>query len=374
MVTAAKKKPVTKPPAKKAGGRVKLNDNVVPISGRVKLNPVADAASTYFTSDKSESGLEFFSTGCVGLDEALGGGWVLGRVSNIVGDRSAGKTLLAIEAAANFKMTYPDGHIRYGESEAAFDEAYAEAMGMPIEAVEFNPEGKALKTVEEFFNDLRRVMRENKGKRILYILDSLDALSDDAEAKRDIDEGSYSMTKQKKLSELFRRAVQEIEESQLHLMIISQIRDKIGVTFGETKTRSGGKALDFYCTHILWLHEIGKIKKTIDKVERVTGINVKAKVKKNKVGLPFREFTYPVLFGYGIDDLMASCDWLVEVGKSERLADVDMSTAGYKVRVGNLRNKGGSEVRETREKLRAIIQKEWREIDRKFLPRAGKYS
>src|SRR5258708_4237909 len=107
---------------------------------------------TNFFAKRSED-LDFFSTGCTLLDCTIGGGWVLGRIGNVIGDRSTGKTLLAIEACANFVRTYPKGRMRYREAEAAFDRSYAEALGMPIDRVEFGDEDK-FRTVSDFFKDL----------------------------------------------------------------------------------------------------------------------------------------------------------------------------------------------------------------------------
>ncbi len=337
-------------------------------------------ANSYFATIGDKGGIEFFSSGCAGMDAALSGGWPLGRVSNIVGDKSSGKTLLAIEACANFAHTFRDGLIYYREAEAAFDESYAQALGLPVGRVEFTGKDYSdkkpwkMETVEDFYDDCVRVLDGAKGRPVLYILDSLDALSDDAEMKREIGEGSYGGSKPKKLGELFRRLVQRIEEGRLHLMVISQLRDKLNVTFGEKQTRSGGKALDFYASHIVWLAETGKIKQTKDKVERVTGVDVRARVKKNKVGLAFREFAYPILFGYGIDDLTANVEWLLEVGAGARLRDeLEISEGGYKVRLTNVRNKGGDEARELRAKLRAMLFAEWQKIEQKFLPQSSKY-
>ena len=339
----------------------------------------SNAASSYFATVGDKGGLRFISSGCCGMDAALGGGWALGRVSNIVGDRSSGKTLLAIEACANFALAYPDGDIDYRESEAAFDQAYAGALGMPVERISFSGKDFSAKklwkfeTVEDFYDDLNRELDRAKDRPLLYICDSLDALSADAEMAREIGAGSFGGDKPKKLGELFRRLTRRIEDQQCHLMVISQLRDKIGVTFGETKTRTGGRALDFYASHIVWLAEIGKIKRTIDKVERVVGVDVRARVKKNKVGLAHREFEYPILFGYGIDDMTAACAWLVEVGRGERLKEIEVSEAGYKTSIPNIRNKGGERALEVRVKLREIVFEEWRAIEEKFLPRASKY-
>jgi protein RecA len=322
-----------------------------------------------------KSGLKFVSAGSAVMNAVLGGGWVLGRVANIVGDRSSGKTLLAIEACANFHMTYPQGAIRYAESESAFDESYAEALGMPTSVVDFGHD-KPMRTVEDWYNDVVDFLdaRLKDGKPGLYILDSFDALSDDAEMGREIDKGSFGAQKAKKSGELFRKLVDRIEKLDVLLIVVSQIRDKLNVTFGETKTRSGGKALDFYASHIIWLAEIGKLKKTIGGVERIIGVNVKVNCKKNKVGLPFRQCAYPIIFGYGIDDLTANVEWLLEVGRDELLRDeVGMSKAGYKVRIANLRDKGGPETKEIRNKLNELVKREWQTIEQGFLPSSRKY-
>lgn len=326
--------------------------------------------ANYFAS-AAKHNLQFIGTGCRVLDHVFGGGYVLGRMANIVGDKSSGKTLLAIEACANFIRDYPKGHVRYAEAEAAFDKDYAEALGMPVKSVEF---AKNIFTVEDFFEDIEKVCKESsKNKPILYVLDSLDALSDRAEKDRKIDEGTYNLTKQKKLGELFRRKIQDIETSNICLIIISQIRDKIGVTFGETKMRAGGKAMDFYASQVVWLSEVQKLKKTIDKVDRVTGIQVRAKCKKNKIGLPFRECDFPLLFGYGVDDLTANVEWLIASNRADRLKELGLSVAGYKIRIHNVRNNGGTEMDLLRQALNKVVDEVWIEIETSFLPKSKKY-
>src|SRR5262252_7801779 len=91
----------------------------------------------YYNDDDD---VEFFSSGSKTLDLALGGGWAKPRVANIIGDKSTGKTLLCIEAAANFARQYPTGKIRYRETEGAFQKSYARALGMPIERIDFGKE------------------------------------------------------------------------------------------------------------------------------------------------------------------------------------------------------------------------------------------
>jgi len=324
----------------------------------------------YFASSENHN-LQFISSGCRILDNVLGGGYVLGRMANIVGDKSSGKTLLAIEASANFINRYKNGEVWYAEAEAAFDTEYAGALGMPLNKVKFRAK---IETVEDFFEDIELACKQStKNKPILYVLDSMDAISSRTEQAQKIEEGSYNLNKQKKLGELFRRKIKALEESHVGLIIISQIRDKIGVTFGETKMRTGGKSLDFYASQILWLSEIQKLKKTIDKVERVYGIQVKANCKKNKVGLPFRTCEFPLLFGFGIDDLTANVEWLIDSNKEHRLKELGLSKAGYKIRIHALRNEGGEEMQMLREALNIVVDEEWCNIETSFLPKSKKY-
>jgi len=348
----------------------KPSTTAAPRKRRAVLQDDGQATSTNYFATSAGKSHQFVTSGARLFDSILGGGYVLGRVVNLVGDKSTGKTLLAIEASANFARDYPTGKIRYAEAEAAFDQQYAESLGMPIEHVEF---AENIFTVEDFHADLKKHLKELNGKPGLYILDSLDALSDEAELKREIGDGSYGGTKPKKLGELFRRLVQDIEASNCLLIIISQIRDKLNVTFGETKTRSGGRSLDFYASQVIWLAEVEKLKKTIDKVDRIIGIKVRANCKKNKIGLPFRQCEFPLLFGYGIDDVTAGVEWLIEVNRSERLKELGLSEAGYKVRLTNLRNKGGDELRDLRRSLSVIIDEEWTRIETSFLPKSRKY-
>lgn len=378
---AAKKAPAKKRVAVKAPTRTAVAKAVTAVAspGRTRIvkddDPsIGQAASSYFANVAEKGDITFISSGAAIIDAILGGGYALGRITNIVGDKSAGKTLLAIEACANFHAKFPKDRIRYCESEAAFDEAYAEALGMPVDAVDFGDKDKPIRTVEDWSGDVEAFIDKCKGKRGLYILDSFDALSDDAEAKRDITENSFGASKAKKSGEMFRRLAARLEESKILLIVVSQLRDKIGVTFGEKQTRSGGRALDFYASQIVWLAEIGKLKRVINKIERVIGVKVKARVKKNKVGLPFRDCEYPILFGYGIDDITASVEWLITVGRAAMVRDsVDMSEAGYDLRIRKLRDRGGDDIREAREKLRVLVNREWQIIEQGFLPKARKY-
>jgi len=327
---------------------------------------------SYFSAGDSKTNIEFISTGCTILDEALGGGVAEGRVLNVVGDSSTGKTLLAMEIAANFALKHAEGLVRYAEAELAFDDDYAEAMGMDLSRVERNSGSRLVGTVEQWHDDLVDFMKRLKGRPGLYILDSLDAISDDDEVKAEFGEASYGGKKPKLISQLFRRTINDLHAANVTLMIVSQTRDKIGVTFGPTKTRSGGKALEFYSSQIVWLAHVGKMDKTIDGIKRVIGHEVRAKVSKNKCGLAHRTVDYPVLYGYGIDDMMAGVTWLIENKCDEALEELELTKAGAKTSVAAMRNKP-ERAREFRPKMRKIVRREWARIENLFLPKARKY-
>ena len=279
---------------------------------RVKLDepkpPKQALGGLYFHGPKKD--LRFISSGCTLLDLALGGGWARRRIANIVGDKAVGKSLLCIEMAANFAMEEPKAKIRYREAESAFDPAYAEALGFPLDKVDF---GDPVDTVEDVFEDLQKVIAGAKGPE-LYIVDSLDALSDRAEMDRNIDEGSYGTGKAKMMSQLLRRLVRELAEKDVTVVFVSQVRDNISVMIGKKTTRSGGRALDFYCSQVCFLTQLEKLKRTIKGVTRVTGTRVKATIEKNKIALPYREAEFQILFGHGIDDDAACRNFLKTVG------------------------------------------------------------
>jgi len=300
---------------------------------------LSSGGGLYFASPKEN--IPFFSSGCTLLDCVLGGGWAVGRVSNVVGDKSTGKTLLAMEGAANFLRQYPNGHVKYKECESAFDPLYAAALGIPMDKIDVEED---LNTIEDLFKDLDALIKaSDDDEPILYIIDSLDSLSDDAEMARAIGEGSYGTAKAKNLSEMFRRLVRKLRAKLIAVMIVSQVRDNIGVTFGKKTTRSGGKALDFYASQVIWLTYIKQLKRTVSKQERPVAVIIRAKCEKNKVGLPFRQCDFQLTFGYGVEDEMASLTFLEEIGKKPQ---------------GDLREQ---------------VIREWYRIEKTFLPERRKY-
>ena len=298
-------------------------------------------------------------------------------------------TLLAIEACANFHKSYPTGIIKYHEAEAAFDKDYAQALGLPTERISFIEDKEDPSTVEGFFNNLIEFMTKTSKDKIpgIYILDSLDALSSLDEKGRDIKEGSYGMAKAKKMSELFRRLVKDIEKTRVLLLIISQVRDKINISFGKKHDRAGGRALDFYASQVVWLSEVEKIKKSVKGIERVIGIGVKGKCNKNKVGLPYRECEFPVIFGFGVEDLIANLEWLqVVYGDTYVKELLDLIQKDFKLKLPAFFDKKILPIslivnfirsREENKEIAKVISEHtidvWQSIETQFLPKGKKY-
>jgi len=311
----------------------------------------------YFSSPKKN--IKFFSSGSTLLDLALGGGWAESRIANIIGTKSTGKTLLAIEAATNFAKKYPKGKIRYRESEAAFDLDYAKALGMPEDRVDFDVK---LDTVEDLFKDLNKIVDKGAHEE-LYIVDSLDALSDEAEMNRDFTEGSYGTGKAKAMSKMFRMLVSKMSDRKVTLIVISQIRDKIGVTYGKKVARSGGHAMDFYASQVVMLTELGKMTKTYSGIKRPIGIIIKAYVEKNKISLPFREAEFRIRFGYGLDDCESCLDWLA---LAKHLPDLGIKDV--KKHLNEMEAMDNQEYFAEERRIHDVVAKCWYTIETGFLP------
>lgn len=337
-------------------------------AARSKSKRVSGGA--YFPPDE----IKFIPSGCTLLDCVLGGGWVLGRVENVIGDTSSGKTLLAIEACANMVRNYSKGKVYYRESESAFDLSYAAQIGLPVGQVDFGPKGvkSRWRTIEAVFEDLKAVAEEHAKKNIpgLYVIDSLDALSSETALKRKATDNSFHLEKQKVLAHLFEQLISEFKAAQLTIMIISQVRDRIGFVVGEKHRRSGGHSLDFYSSHLLWLKHLKTLTATRHGEKRATGILVQANCKKNKIAAPHRKCVFPIRFGFGIDDIEASVEWLVDKGMvgyiglkkahvDDYLAETsELSDADYAKRCGDVR-------------LATI--KAWKEVEDWFVPPRRKY-
>lgn len=312
---------------------------------------------------------------------------------------SCGKTLLGIELCANFALKYTKEQcpIRFMDAEYAFDIPYAKTVGLPDNRVVV-PELK-IDTVEDWFIDLENfcdkvegiqrtrfklrkdgsqskdklVKLKGKSKAIagLYILDSLDAISDAKEMEDAFGRGTYGTAKPKQIGKLFRKLIRRMGSLNVTLFIISQTRDNINASFGEKHTRSGGKALDFYASQILWLANLGQCYETKNKVKRPTGVDIRAKCKKNKVGLPFRECDFRIRYAYGIDEFGSAMDWLESVGKLNSFKKMNKSQASEYLK--KLDGFSTEVINADRDLLNKAVDAAWWEIERSFLPMRRKY-
>ncbi len=320
--------------------------------------------------------LEFIPSGCTLLDCVLGGGWALGRIANIVGDKSTGKTLLAIEAAVNFATKFPKGKIWYREAEAAFDVDYAESLGLPTKRIDFGDKGIGThwSTIEDIFEDLEVQLEKVEKEKVeggLYIVDSLDALTSRAALKRDVDKGSFGLEKPKIMGQLFNQLVRRLKDAKMCVIFVSQVRDRIGVMFGDKHTRSGGKALDFYASQVLWLTQLGTISRTIGGVKRPTAIQIKAKAKKNKVGQPFRDCEFLIRFGFGVDDFTANMEWLETIGRLRELELTDKTVGAFMTATDKMPD---DEYKKRLEGVQGTVKQVWADVEKDFLPVRKKYS
>ena len=261
------------------------------------------------------------------IDLVVGGGqrfgYPSGKIVNIVGDKSSGKTFLACEiVAAAFHLYGKKLHWLYDDAESGFTFDTKALYGMEIIPVDEDERHKS-RTVEEFEgNYYTFIEKVNKAKAFgIYILDSLDGLSskeNQARAKKRIaafksgtkdEKGTYAMEAAKFLSQDFFKNITDVtEQNNVLLIIISQTRDKIGSLFPE-QTRSGGKALDFYAHTALWLATSAKIKRR----DRDVGAVVRARTKKSKTPRPFRECMFTFLFDYGLDNTGSNLDYLFDL-------------------------------------------------------------
>jgi len=323
---------------------------------------------------RAASAVRFISSGSTLLDCVNGGGWPLGRMTNLIGDKSTGKTLLAIEAFANFNKQYPKGMMFYRESEAAFDQSYAKSIGMPTDRINFGKKGQQWRLVEDVYEDIKEkcAIVKDKGCKGFYVIDSMDALTTKIDMEREFGIATYRTDKPSQLGELFRKMTGAIEEAQMGLIVISQVRAKIGVTFGDKTTRSGGAALDFYASLINKLAHMKQLSVTRGGNKRVIAVRVRARNTKSKVGEAFRECEFTIRFGYGINDASSCMEWLIE---QKRFKDVDEGLTKEKALklLKYLEDLDPIALSEWTEQIQSTTKLVWEQVEDTFRPKVTKY-
>lgn len=270
---------------------------------------------------------EWVSTGSSILDLAISnkpnGGLPVGRIVEINGLESSGKSLVAAHVLATTQQK--DGIAVYIDTENALSGTFLRSIGVDTGNMMYVTSN----TVEQIFSNIERIISfvrdSEKNKLVTIVVDSLAAASTEAEMSGDYDKDGWATGKAIIISKAFRKITQLIGRERILLIFTNQLRQKLGVMFGDPWTTSGGKGLPFHASVRIRLKSVGQIKKKTTTIEEVVGIKIRAQIIKNRVGPPYRQADFDMFFDRGIDD---SDNWL-QILKDNDL--ISRSNPGFKL-------------------------------------------